>query len=125
MLTRLVFAFLLTLPQVSCAGLVEEEVWLVIHPAARAGFRLGVAADLNLVHASRGNYDATWQRYADRFCSKHSLGTTARLARICAIWRRVRMLPNAKLSATNERKISVKAGAVIDGPVRNREKISG
>jgi hypothetical protein len=44
--------------------------------AARAGFRLGVAADLNLVHASRGNYDATWQRYADRFCAKHSLGTT-------------------------------------------------
>jgi hypothetical protein len=43
--------------------------------AARAGFRLGVAADLNLVHASRGNYDATWQRCADRFCAKHSLGT--------------------------------------------------
>jgi GT2 family glycosyltransferase len=43
--------------------------------AARAGFRLGVAADLNLVHASRGNYDATWQHYADRFCAKHSLGT--------------------------------------------------
>ena len=44
--------------------------------AARAGFRLGVAADLSLVHASRGNYDATWQRYADRFCTKHALGTT-------------------------------------------------
>ena len=44
--------------------------------ASRVGFRLGVAADLGLVHASRGNYDATWQRYADRFCTKHSLGTT-------------------------------------------------
>jgi GT2 family glycosyltransferase len=44
--------------------------------AARAGFRLGVAADLCLVHASRGSYDATWQRYADRFCAKHALGTT-------------------------------------------------
>jgi tetratricopeptide (TPR) repeat protein len=44
--------------------------------AAGAGFRLGVAADLNLVHASRGNYDAAWQRYADRFCAKHSLGTS-------------------------------------------------
>ena len=44
--------------------------------SARAGFRLGVAADLSLVHASRGNYDATWQRYADRFCTKHALGTT-------------------------------------------------
>jgi tetratricopeptide (TPR) repeat protein len=44
--------------------------------ASRAGFRLGVAADLNLVHASRGNYDAAWQRYADRFCAKHTLGIT-------------------------------------------------
>jgi GT2 family glycosyltransferase len=42
--------------------------------AAKSGFRLGVAADLSLVHASRGNYDAAWQRYADRFCKKHSLG---------------------------------------------------
>jgi len=42
--------------------------------AARAGFRLGVAADLGLVHASRGNYDATWERYAERFSVKHSLG---------------------------------------------------
>ncbi|HEX4522056.1 MAG TPA: glycosyltransferase [Casimicrobiaceae bacterium] len=42
--------------------------------AARTGARLGVAGDLLLVHASRGNYDATWQRYADRFCSKHGAG---------------------------------------------------
>jgi hypothetical protein len=42
--------------------------------AARAGFKLGVAGDLLLVHASRGNYDATWQRYADRFCRKHDTG---------------------------------------------------
>ncbi len=42
--------------------------------ASRAGFRLGVAADLGVVHASRGNYDSVWQRYADRFRSKHSLG---------------------------------------------------
>ncbi len=42
--------------------------------ASQAGLRLGVAADLGLVHASRGNYDATWRRYADRFSAKHSLG---------------------------------------------------
>lgn len=42
--------------------------------AAQAGFKLGVAGDLLLVHASRGNYDATWQRYADRFCRKHAAG---------------------------------------------------
>jgi tetratricopeptide (TPR) repeat protein len=42
--------------------------------AARAGFKLGVAGDLLLVHASRGNYDAAWQRYADRFCRKHGAG---------------------------------------------------
>lgn len=44
--------------------------------ASRAGFRLGVAGDLLLVHASRGNYDATWQRYADRFSRKHDAGRT-------------------------------------------------
>jgi tetratricopeptide (TPR) repeat protein len=42
--------------------------------AAQAGFKLGVAGDLLLVHASRGNYDATWQHYADRFCQKHGAG---------------------------------------------------
>jgi tetratricopeptide (TPR) repeat protein len=42
--------------------------------AAQAGFKLGVAGDLLLVHASRGNYDATWQRYADRFSRKHGVG---------------------------------------------------
>lgn len=42
--------------------------------AAQSGFKLGVVADLLLVHASRGNYDATWQRYADRFSRKHGVG---------------------------------------------------
>jgi GT2 family glycosyltransferase len=42
--------------------------------AAHSGAKLGVAGDLLLVHASRGNYDATWQRYADRFCRKHGAG---------------------------------------------------
>lgn len=42
--------------------------------AAQAGLKLGVAGDLLLVHASRGNYDATWQHYADRFCQKHDAG---------------------------------------------------
>jgi tetratricopeptide (TPR) repeat protein len=42
--------------------------------AAQAGFKLGVAGDLLLVHGSRGNYDARWQRYADRFCRKHDAG---------------------------------------------------
>jgi Tfp pilus assembly protein PilF len=44
--------------------------------AARAGFRLGVAGDLLLVHASRGQYGAAWQHYADRFSAKHvAVGT--------------------------------------------------
>jgi len=42
--------------------------------ASRAGFRLGVAGELLVVHASRGAYDAAWQRYADRFCAKHDAG---------------------------------------------------
>ena len=44
--------------------------------AARAGFRLGVAGELLVVHASRGAYDARWQRDAERFCTKHDAGRT-------------------------------------------------
>ncbi|MEO5701253.1 MAG: glycosyltransferase [Casimicrobiaceae bacterium] len=43
------------------------------HRAARAGYRLAAAGDLRVVHASRGRYDAEWQRYADRLCAKHGL----------------------------------------------------
>ena len=44
MLTRLVFAFLLTLPQVSCAGLVEEEVGIYYKPVEPISeMRQGVA----------------------------------------------------------------------------------
>ena len=42
--------------------------------ASRSGFRLGVASDLLIVHASRGAYDEVWQYYADRFCAKHGAG---------------------------------------------------
>src|SRR5262249_36515700 len=41
--------------------------------AALAGFRVGVAGDLLLVHASRGKYDEVWEQYADRFCLKHGV----------------------------------------------------
>lgn len=36
-----------------------------------AGFRLGVATDLPVLHASQGNFDDTWERYAARFLDKH------------------------------------------------------
>jgi predicted O-linked N-acetylglucosamine transferase (SPINDLY family)/GT2 family glycosyltransferase len=42
--------------------------------AAMAGFRVGVAGDLLLVHESRGSFDPEWQRYAERFCAKHAVG---------------------------------------------------
>jgi hypothetical protein len=45
--------------------------------ASRAGFRLGVAGELLVVHASRGDYGAAWQRQADRFCAKHHTGQAA------------------------------------------------
>jgi len=44
--------------------------------AARAGFHLGVAGELMVVHASRGQYGAAWECYADRFCAKHDAGRT-------------------------------------------------
>jgi GT2 family glycosyltransferase len=37
-----------------------------------AGFRLGVAADIAVLHASVGSFDARWERYQERFCAKHS-----------------------------------------------------
>ena len=42
--------------------------------AALAGFRLAAAGDLRIVHASGGGYDENWQRYAERFCTKHRAG---------------------------------------------------
>ena len=41
--------------------------------AAERRYRLCAAGDLAVVHASRGRYDATWQVYAERFCSKHAI----------------------------------------------------
>ena len=41
--------------------------------AAEAGFRLGVAGDLGIVHASRGRFAKDWAEHAARFCVKHSL----------------------------------------------------
>jgi hypothetical protein len=41
--------------------------------AAEAGFRIGTAGDLLVVHQSRGRFGSEWQRYADRFCDKHSI----------------------------------------------------
>jgi hypothetical protein len=39
--------------------------------AARAGWRIGICAELLLVHESEGHYDADWGRYADRFRAKY------------------------------------------------------
>jgi hypothetical protein len=44
--------------------------------AAQAGFRIAAAGDLRVIHASGGRYDATWERYAQRFCAKHAVGIT-------------------------------------------------
>jgi hypothetical protein len=40
--------------------------------AALAGFRVGVACDIQLIHESVGNYGVGWSRYADRFARKHA-----------------------------------------------------
>lgn len=37
-----------------------------------AGFRVAVAADLPVLHASQGNFDQKWQHYAQRFAAKHA-----------------------------------------------------
>lgn len=43
-----------------------------------AGYRLVVANDLPVLHFSRGNFDARWQGYAERFQAKHQ-ATLSRL----------------------------------------------
>jgi len=37
-----------------------------------AGFRVGVACDLLLLHSSRGSFDAAWKKYSARFMEKHA-----------------------------------------------------
>lgn len=37
----------------------------------KEGFRLGVATDIPVLHASNGNFDNTWAMYAQRLCDKH------------------------------------------------------
>lgn len=39
--------------------------------AYRAGYRVAVCRNVVLIHASRGNYDAVWSRYQERFNEKH------------------------------------------------------
>lgn len=41
--------------------------------AARAGLDCASCNDILVLHASQGNYDREWIRYAERFLSKHSL----------------------------------------------------
>lgn len=43
--------------------------------AAQAGYRLAAAGDLLVVHESRGRYDTSWAKYAEKFCEKYSLST--------------------------------------------------
>ena len=39
----------------------------------RAGFAVGVAQDLHLLHDSFGNFDESWSGYAERFAEKHAI----------------------------------------------------
>jgi glycosyltransferase involved in cell wall biosynthesis len=39
----------------------------------RAGWRVGIAQDLHLLHDSFGDFDERWSEYADRFVRKHDL----------------------------------------------------
>lgn len=44
--------------------------------AYKAGFRLGVAIDIPVLHASQGKFDEQWQIYAERLYTKHSADLT-------------------------------------------------
>jgi GT2 family glycosyltransferase len=40
------------------------------YSAFRSGLKLGIANDINILHASVGNYDDSWNKYAERFRQK-------------------------------------------------------
>jgi len=44
----------------------------------KAGFRLGVATDIPVLHASQGKFDGIWGMYAQRLCDKHYADLQAR-----------------------------------------------
>jgi len=62
----------------------------------KAGFRLGVATDIPVLHASQGNFDSTWGMYAQRLCDKHYADLEAR---------RNRPYLNACVTALNKEEI--------------------
>jgi GT2 family glycosyltransferase len=41
------------------------------YTATRAGFRVGITAEIAVIHASPGNYGPEWERYRERFAAKH------------------------------------------------------
>src|SRR5262245_66079790 len=47
--------------------------------AHRAGYKLGVAPELTLIHASTGHFNRTWQVYGQRFPAKHADALTLAL----------------------------------------------
>jgi GT2 family glycosyltransferase len=54
--------------------------------AHQAGYRLGVACDVNLIHASSGNYDQAWRDHAARFVQKHQNAMELQLGTIQRSW---------------------------------------
>jgi len=61
-----------------------------------AGFRIAVATDLSVLHASQGHFDEKWEFYTQRFMDKHS----ARLAQMS-----LRQFQHAIVVAQNKKEI--------------------
>lgn len=82
----------------------DEEVFNGFHcydidfsfSAYKAGFRLGVATDIPVLHASQGKFDGIWGMYAQRLCDKHYADLEAR---------RNRPYQNACVTALNKEEL--------------------
>ena len=48
-----------------------------------AGYRLGVATDIPVIHSSQGKFSDSWKTYAYRFIDKHELNLSKRRHRPC------------------------------------------
>jgi glycosyltransferase involved in cell wall biosynthesis len=64
--------------------------------AYKSGFRLGVATDIPVLHASQGSFDGIWGMYAQRLCEKHYTDLEAR---------RNRPYQNACVTALNKEEL--------------------
>jgi GT2 family glycosyltransferase len=76
-----------------------------------AGFRIAIAWDIPIIHASSGRLDAAWQRYAQKFAAKYHAQNIAQLPPPPVSWPVVQFADRARMIAFH-RAMAAAQGAV-------------